>query len=111
MNDDYENDDVSLDDDERPDRREYRGGGARRGGGGRRFGGRRNRVCNFCVDKVTRIDYKNYELLRRYIDNRGRILPRRQSGTCAKHQRAVAAAIKRARHVALLPFTAEHIHG
>jgi small subunit ribosomal protein S18 len=108
VNDDYENDDLSLDDD---DRREYRGGGARRGGGGRRFGGRRNRVCNFCVDKVTRIDYKNYELLKRYIDSRGRILPRRQSGTCAKHQRAVAAAIKRARHVALLPFTAEHIHG
>ncbi len=109
MNDDYQNDDISLDDDDRPDRREYRGGERR--GGGRRYGGRRNRVCNFCVDKVARIDYKNYDMLRRYIDNRGRILPRRQSGTCAKHQRAVAAAIKRARHVALLPFTAEHIHG
>lgn len=107
MNDEHQIRDDSLEDDDSSDR--SRGGGRR--GGGRRYGGRRNRVCNFCVDKVTRIDYKNYELLRRYIDNRGRILPRRQSGTCAKHQRAVAAAIKRARHVALLPFTAEHIHG
>jgi len=71
----------------------------------RRFG--RSRVCNFCADQVKTIDYKDYELLRRYITDRGKILPRRQTGTCAKHQRALATAIKRARHVALLPFTGE----
>ncbi|NLH09138.1 MAG: 30S ribosomal protein S18 [Chloroflexi bacterium] len=71
----------------------------------RRFG--RSRVCNFCADQVKTIDYKDYELLRRYITDRGKILPRRQTGTCAKHQRALATAVKRARHVALLPFTGE----
>lgn len=67
---------------------------------------RRKRVCNFCVDKIE-IDYKKYDVLRRYMNEYGRIKPRRQTGTCAKHQRSLAIAIKRARHLALLPFVSE----
>jgi small subunit ribosomal protein S18 len=79
-----------------------------RGGGGRgRFG--RRKVCIFCVDKVKEIDYKDPTKLRRYISDRGRIEPRRKTGTCAKHQRRLSMALKRARHLALLPYTAEHI--
>lgn len=70
----------------------------------RRF--RRRRICAFCVEKKA-IDYKDHETLRRYITEHGRIRPRRQTGTCAKHQRELAVQIKRARHVALLPFVAE----
>ena len=75
----------------------------------RRERGRRPRkkVCSFCVDKVEQIDYKDAGKLRRYITERGKILPRRISGNCAKHQRQVTVAIKRARNIALLPFTAE----
>ena len=62
-------------------------------------------MCQFCVDKVEHIDYKEFQRLRHYINERGKILPRRMSGTCAKHQRSLTVAIKRARHVALLPFT------
>jgi small subunit ribosomal protein S18 len=80
----------------------------RRPGGGGRFG--RRRVCAFCVDKVTHIDYKEAGKLRRYISDRGKIEPRRKTGTCASHQRMLTTALKRARHLALLPFTAEHIH-
>ena len=80
----------------------------RRGGGGGRFG--RRRVCAFCVDKIVKIDYKDPGKLRRYISDRGKIEPRRKTGTCAGHQRMLTIALKRARHVALLPFTAEHIH-
>lgn len=65
----------------------------------------RVKVCQFCTDKSIDIDYKNADLLRRYIDETGKIRPRRQTGTCAKHQRAVAKAIKNARHIALLPFS------
>jgi small subunit ribosomal protein S18 len=74
----------------------------------RRSGGRfrRKRYCNFCVDKIN-IDYKEYETLRRYVNEFGRIKPRRQTGTCAGHQRKLAIAIKRARHLALLPFVVE----
>ncbi len=73
-----------------------------------RSGGRRRRkVCAFCVDKVECIDYKDVAKLKRYMSERGKILPRRMTGTCAKHQRQLTEAIKRARHVALLPFTAE----
>ncbi len=86
---------------ERPRRRP--GGG----GGGGRFG--RRRVCSFCVDKVQSIDYKEPSKLRRYISDRAKIEPRRKTGTCARHQRMLTHALKRARHVALLPFTAEHI--
>lgn len=67
----------------------------------------RSKVCQFCTDKSLEIDYKNTELLQRYIDETGKIRPRRQTGACAKHQRAVAKAIKNARHIALLPFVGE----
>ena len=67
----------------------------------------RKKVCSFCVDKVEQIDYKDVAKLRRYITERGKILPRRISGNCAKHQRQVTVAIKLARNIALLPFTAE----
>ena len=75
----------------------------------RRDRGRRPRrkVCTFCVDKVEHIDYKDVAKLRRFITERGKIQPRRISGNCAKHQRQVTVAIKRARNIALLPFTAE----
>ena len=75
---------------------------------GRRGGRRRRRkVCAFCVDGVRVVDYKKGEGLLRYMNEYGRIRPRRQTGTCAKHQRALAVAIKRARHIALLPFADE----
>ena len=67
----------------------------------------RRKVCSFCVDKVEEIDYKDANKLKRYITERGKILPRRISGTCAKHQRQLTVTIKRARCVALLPFTCE----
>ncbi len=65
----------------------------------------RPKVCQFCTDKNVVIDYKNTELLRRYVTDEGKIRPRRQTGTCALHQRALAGEIKRARHIALLPYT------
>lgn len=68
---------------------------------------RRRKVCSFCVDKVESIDYKDISKLRRYMSERGKILPRRMTGTCAAHQRQLTVAIKRARHIALLPYTAE----
>ena len=64
----------------------------------------RKRVCSFCVDKVESIDYKDTHKLRKYVTERGKILPRRISGNCAKHQRQVTVAIKRARSIALLPY-------
>jgi small subunit ribosomal protein S18 len=67
----------------------------------------RKRVCNFCIDKIDRIDYKDVSRLRKYITERGKIVPRRISGNCARHQRQLTIAIKRARNIALLPFTAE----
>jgi small subunit ribosomal protein S18 len=67
----------------------------------------RPRVCQFCTDQSIQIDYKQVEALRRFITEDGKIRPRRQTGTCAKHQRELARAIKRARHIALLPFTGE----
>ena len=67
----------------------------------------REKVCQFCTDKSIAIDYKNAELLQRYIDETGKIRPRRQTGTCSKHQRVVAKAVKNARHIALLPFVSE----
>ena len=85
---------------------------ARFGGTGRRrFGGQRfysrPRECQFCTDKEIVIDYKNISLLQRFVTDEGKIRPRRQTGTCAKHQRQVARAIKRARHLAMLPFAGE----
>ncbi len=72
-------------------------------------GGRkpRRKVCNFCVDRVEVIDYKDVARLRRFMSERAKILPRRVTGTCARHQRELTVAIKRARQIALLPFTAE----
>lgn len=67
----------------------------------------RKKVCGFCVDKVENIDYKDIARLRRYMSERGKILPRRVTGTCAGHQRELTVAIKRARHLALLPYTAD----
>ena len=72
-------------------------------------GGRKGRrkSCSFCIDKIESIDYKEVSRLRRFITERGKILPRRISGNCARHQRQLTKAIKRARNIALLPFTAE----
>ncbi len=67
----------------------------------------RKKVCNFCVDKVDAIDYKDIAKLRRYLSERAKILPRRVTGTCAYHQRKLTVAIKRARHLALLPYTSD----
>ncbi|MFZ5945005.1 MAG: 30S ribosomal protein S18 [Bacillota bacterium] len=67
----------------------------------------RKRVCTFCVDKIESVDYKELGKLKKYVTERGKILPRRISGNCAKHQRQLTAAIKRARVMALLPFTTE----
>ena len=75
-----------------------------RGGKGKVFF--KKKVCKFCTQKL-KIDYKDADTLRRFITERGKILPRRITGTCAKHQRALALAIKRARIIALLPFVAE----
>lgn len=75
-------------------------------GGGRRFFAR-PRECAFCSDKNAKIDYKQFEVLRRYVTDEGKIRPRRQTGVCAKHQRELAVAIKRARHIALLPYSGE----
>jgi small subunit ribosomal protein S18 len=77
----------------------------------RRRGGRRRRVCIMCADKIKVVDYKNVSFLRRFVSDRGRIETRRKTSACAKHQRALASAIKRARHLALLPYTAVHVRG
>lgn len=68
---------------------------------------RRKKVCVFCADKNSVIDYKDVNKLKRYISERGKILPRRITGNCAKHQRALTVAIKRSRHVALIPYVVE----
>jgi small subunit ribosomal protein S18 len=77
-----------------------------RGGGGKGKVFFKKKVCKFCTQKL-KIDYKDADVLRRFITERGKILPRRITGTCAKHQRALAVSIKRARIIALLPFVAE----
>jgi small subunit ribosomal protein S18 len=85
--------------------REDRGGGGSDmdRGGGRGFG--RRKVCRYCADKNLKVDYKNAADLKYFVTERGKIVPRRISGNCARHQREVATAIKRGRQVALLPFT------
>ena len=75
----------------------------KRRSGSRRF--LRRKVCQFCIDKATYIDYKNYRRLRDFLTERGKIVPRRISGNCAKHQRMLTRAIKRAREIALLSYT------
>jgi len=92
-----------------PGRKPARSSKGKERSGGKRFFHKR-KVCSFCVAHVETIDYKDPSMLRRYISDRGKIEPRRRTGTCAKHQRALSMAIKRARHLALLPFTPSHIH-
>jgi len=105
--------------------RQQGGGGSRREGGssgGRREAGaggpagarrgkrqyfRKKKVCRFCVDRVDFIDYKKVEMLQPFVQERGKILPRRMTGTCSRHQRWLGEAIKRARNIALLPFATE----
>lgn len=78
-------------------------------GDNRPMRGRRakRKICAFCVDKATEIDYKDIAKLRKFLSERGKILPRRISGNCAKHQRQMTSAIKKARHIALLPYTSD----
>ena len=79
---------------------------AKRGSkGDKNFRRPRKKVCNFCVDRIDEIDYKDVEKLKKYVSDKGKILPRRVTGTCAKHQRKVTEAIQRARHIALLQYT------
>ena len=96
---------------QRPPSFQSRGGPRAGGPGGPRPGGRprgryapRRRVCSFCVEHVKSIDYKDVERLRRYLSERAKIEPTRRTGVCAKHQRVLSTAIKRARHLALLPY-------
>ncbi len=91
---------------ERGDRGPRRGGPAG-AGGKKKFFYRRKRVCKFCVEKIEYIDYKDIKMLQQFIPERGKILPRRISGTCALHQRKLQNAIKRARIMALLPFVTD----
>jgi small subunit ribosomal protein S18 len=76
-----------------------------RGGKGGRGGASRRKVCRFCTETTTLIDYKNPQLLRSFITDRGKMVPRRISGSCAKHQRAISTAVRRARMLALLPIS------
>jgi small subunit ribosomal protein S18 len=89
---------------------EYRNssGDQQQGGSTRRFFAK-PKFCQFCADKTLTIDYKKTDLLRKYVTEDGKIRPRRQTGACAKHQRTVAAAVKQARHIALLPYTGRHV--
>lgn len=92
------------------DRRPSGPRGSSSGPRGERRGGKfapRPKVCQFCVDKVKSIDYKQADMLRRFVSERGKIRPRRQTGTCARHQRHLTTAIKRARHLAMLPFVGQ----
>ena len=84
---------------ERPDKADL--------GAKRRVVRRRKKVCAFCADKIDEIDYKDTARLRKYVSERAKILPRRISGTCAKHQRQLTVAIKRARHIALMPYISD----
>lgn len=77
------------------------------GRGPRRGGRRRPKVCLFCVDKADHVDYKDLEKLRKYVSERGKIVPRRVTGNCAKHQRQLTEAVKKARHMALLPYSTD----
>ncbi len=95
---------------ERGERGDRPMGGGRLSGRGRDFRSRR-KVCAFCVDQIREIDYKDVGRLKRYISERGKIEPRRKTGACAKHQRRLSVALKNARHMALLPYTAAHVRG
>jgi len=107
----YESRNRDSDGDERSSRggRDGGRGGYRGRGGGNRM--RRRRVCQFCAEKVNSVDYKDIRLLQNFVAPSGRINGRRRSGTCAKHQRMVSRAIKRARFLALLPYAPSHACG
>jgi small subunit ribosomal protein S18 len=92
---DYTDSDIDLEE----------GGKRGRGGAGGKRGFSRRKICRFCADKQVAIDYKDPQTLKYFITDRGKIVPRRISGNCAKHQRKVSLAIKRARMIALMPFT------
>lgn len=97
------------------DRRD-RGERGERGERGDRTNGRRKfvarrKVCIYCADKIRTPDYKDVKRLQRFISERGKIMPRRRTGTCARHQRGLTTAVKRARHMAMLPFVAAHTRG
>ena len=85
--------------DDRPERKSFGGRGKK--------GGKRRKVCFFTANKITHIDYKDIDLLRKFISERGKILPRRVTGTSAKYQRMLTTAVKRSRQLALLPYTTE----
>jgi small subunit ribosomal protein S18 len=101
---------MMMEEDEEFGWEQRRGGSMAARRPGHRFAARK-KVCAFCVDHIEHIDYKDIDVLQRFLTDRGKIRPRRKTGTCAKHQRRLALAIKRARHLALLPYTAEHIRG
>ncbi len=84
-----------------------RGKAKGKGKGKRKLFLRRRKVCRFCADKIDTADYKDVRMLQQYVVDRAKILPRRISGTCAKHQRLIQQAIKRARHLAMLPYTSD----
>ena len=107
----YESRNRDSDGDERSSRggRDGGRGGYRGRGGGNRM--RRRRVCQFCAEKVNSVDYKDIRLLQNFVAPSGRINGRRRSGTCAKHQRMVSRAIKRARFLELLPYAPSHARG
>ena len=89
---------------DREERGEHGDRGGEEGGRGRGFG--RRKVCRFCADKALKVDYKDQQALKYFLTERGKIIPRRISGNCAKHQREIATAIKRARMLAILPYAA-----
>lgn len=94
--------------DEERNREEDNGQDRRQRGGGRRYR-RRPRVCQFCADQVNVLNYKQVDIVKRYVNDAGKIRSRRETGNCAKHQRMVARAVKRARHMALVPFTSDRL--
>ena len=91
----------------RPPRESGPGGGGGGGRKGKRQFFRKRKVCRFCTDKIDYIDYKKADMLQQFVQDRGKILPRRMTGTCSRHQRWLCEAIKRARNIALLPFATE----
>lgn len=92
-----------------PDAEQDEEGGSRSGGDQQRSHRHHQKVCDFCVENIDEIDYKDVATLRRYVNQRGRILPRRRTNSCAKHQRMLSNAIKRSRYMALLPYAPAHV--
>lgn len=95
-----------MNDPRRPSGSSSSSSSAPRGGPKKQFL-RRRKVCKFCVERIDKIDYKDYRMLQQFVAERGKIIPRRISGTCTQHQRRLTRAIKQARQIALLPFAAE----